>query len=161
MDAFGSALIALAMLVGVIGTLLPLIPGLPIAWGAALVYGLAAGFGGTGTIAFTLISVVAALGMIAAFVLPHRRVAATGVPRSTVIAGLVGGIIGFFVIPVVGLPLGAIAAVMAKETARTSDTSAAWATTKNMIVGFGLGVLLELSAALAIVAIWVAWVLID
>lgn len=161
MDAFGIALVALAMLAGLIGTLLPVIPGLPVVWGAALVYGLVAGFERTGTVAFTLITVVAALGMVAAFVLPHRRVAASGVPRSTVVAGLVGGIIGFFVIPVIGLPIGAIAAVMAKETARTSDTSAAWATTKNMIVGFGLGVLLELSAALAVVAIWVGWVLLD
>lgn len=161
MDAFGIALLALAMLAGVIGTLLPLLPGLPIVWGAALVYGLAAGFGGVGTVAFGLITVIAALGMVAAFTLPHRRVAAAGVPRSTVIAGLVGGIIGFFVIPVIGLPLGAIAAVMAKETARTSDTAAAWATTKNMIVGFGVGVLVELAAALAVVTIWVAWVLLD
>ena len=161
MDAFGIALIALAMLAGLIGTLLPMIPGLPVVWGAALVYGLAAGFGRTGTVAFTLITVVAALGMVAAFVLPHRRVAASGVPRSTVMVGLVGGIIGFFVIPVIGLPIGAIAAVMARETARTSDTSIAWATTKNMIVGFGYGVLLELSAALVVVAIWVAWVFFD
>lgn len=161
MDAFGIALIALAMLAGLIGTLLPVVPGLPVVWGAALVYGLAAGFGRTGTVAFTAITVVAALGMVAAFVLPHRRVAASGVPRSTVLAGLVGGVVGFFVIPVIGLPIGAVAAVMAKETARTSDVPAAWATTKNMIVGFGLGVLLELTAALAIVAIWVAWVLLD
>ena len=161
MDAFGIALIALAMLAGLIGTLLPMIPGLPVVWGATLVYGLAAGFGGVGTAAFATISVITVVGMIAAFALPHRRVAATGVPRSTVVAGLVGGIIGFFVIPVIGLPIGAIAAVMAKETARTSNTSAAWATTKNMIVGFGLGVLLELSAALAVVAVWVAWVLLD
>lgn len=161
MDAFGIALIAVAMLAGLVGTLLPVIPGLPIVWGAALVYGLAAGFEGIGTVAFSLITVVAALGMVAALVLPHRRVAASGVPRSTVVAGLLGGIVGFFVIPVIGLPIGAIAAVMAKETARTSDSSAAWATTKNMIVGFGFGVLLELGAALIVVAIWAGWVLLD
>ena len=161
MDPAGIALIALAMLVGVVGTLLPLLPGLPIVWGAALVYGVVAGFGGTGVVAFGLITAIAAGGMVAAFLLPHRRVAAAGVPRSTVVAGLVGGIVGFFVIPVIGLPIGAVAAVMAAETSRLSDTAAAWRTTKNMIVGFGLGLLLELAAALAIVALWVVWVLLD
>lgn len=161
MDGTGIALIALVMLVGVIGTLLPLLPGLPIVWGAALVYGLVEGFGGIGAVLFGVITVIAAGGMVAAFALPHRRVAAAGVPRSTIVAGLVGGIVGFFVIPVIGLPIGAVAAVMAKETARLSDTRAAWRTTKAMIVGFGLGVLLELAAALAIVALWVVWVLLD
>ncbi len=154
-------LVALGMLVGLVGTLFPFIPGLPIVWAAALAYGLGAGFGSIGTVAFSIISVLAVAGMVAAFALPHRRVAATGVPRSTVMAGVAGAVIGFFVIPVVGLVIGAIAAVMMAEYARTSDASVAWRGTKTLVVGFGLGVLLELATGIAMVGIWVVWVLLD
>jgi uncharacterized protein YqgC (DUF456 family) len=141
--------------------LLPLIPGLPIVWGAALVYGLGAGFDGVGTIAFIVISVLAVLGIVGGMVLPHRRMAAGGASRLTVWAGVAGGIVGFFVIPVVGLPVGAALAVYLVERARTSDASIAWQRTKSLIIGFGLGALLELAAGISMVGVWVAWVIAD
>lgn len=161
MDAFGVFLIALAMVAGLVGTALPLIPGLPVVWAAALVYGLAGGFGATGAIAFTIISLLAIVGVVAGLVLPHQRVAAGGAPRSTVLAGVVGAIVGFFVIPVIGLPIGGVTGIMLAEYARTSDRAAAWNSTKDMVVGFGLGILAELAAGVAMVFVWAAWVLLD
>lgn len=160
MDVNITALVALAMLAGLIGTALPLIPGLPVVWGAALIYGLVEGFGTTGTIAFGIISVIALAGMIAGIVLPHRRFAAGGAPRATMVAGVAGAIVGFFVIPVVGLVVGALAAIMLVEYRRTADTAAAWRSTKTMIAGFGVGILVELSAGIGIVLVWVIWVLV-
>jgi len=151
-------LVGLVMAIGLIGTMLPLLPGLPIIWGAALVYGLVTEFGAAGWIAFAAITALAVAGMVAGFVLPHRRAAAGGAPASTVAAGVGLGVIGFFVIPVVGLPLGAIAGVMLAEHARTHDWQAAWTTTKNLVIGFGIGVLVEFAAGLAMIACWVAWV---
>lgn len=159
MEASVTPLVALAMLAGLVGTALPLFPGLPLVWGAALVYGLVQGFGTTGTVAFVLITVIAVLGMAASIVLPHRRVAAGGAPRSTIVAGVAGAIVGFFVIPVLGLPLGAVAAIMLAEYRRTGDQTAAWRSTRTMIAGFGLGIVVELGAGLAIVVVWAIWVL--
>ena len=161
MDTGGLVLIALAMVVGLIGTALPLVPGLPIVWLAALVYGLVEGFGTTGTIAFGLITLLAVGGIVGGIVLPHRHVAAKGGERSSVLAGAVGAIVGFFVIPVIGLIIGGVVGIYAMEYRRTGDGAAAWATTKTLLVGFGLGVLLELSAGVLMVAIWVVWVLAD
>ena len=159
MDISVVLLIGLVMAVGLIGTLLPLLPGLPIVWAAALVYGLAEGFAGAGAIAFTLITLIAVTGIVAGFVLPHRRLAAKGAPLSTVAAGLVLGIIGFFVIPVVGLVVGAVGGVLLAERSRTGDWATAWVTTKDLLVGFGIGVAVEFAAGLAMIACWVAWVL--
>jgi uncharacterized protein YqgC (DUF456 family) len=159
MDAFGVVLIGLLMLLGLLGTLLPIVPGLPIVWGAALVYGLTAGFGGGGTVAFIVITVLAVLGIVGGIVLPHKRMASGGAARSTVWAGIAGGIVGFFIVPVIGLPLGAAVAVYLVERARTSDSSVAWGRTKDLIIGFGLGALLELGAGIAMVGVWVVWVL--
>jgi uncharacterized protein len=161
MDLAVVALIGLAMAVGLIGTLLPLLPGLPIIWAAALVFGLAEGFDRTGAIAFTLITLVGAAGVSAGLILPHRRVAARGAPASTVAAGVVLGIVGFFAIPVVGLVLGAVGGVLLAERARTGDWDVAWTTTKDLLVGFGIGVAVEFAAGLAMILCWVAWVLLS
>jgi uncharacterized protein YqgC (DUF456 family) len=161
MDLAVVALIALAMAVGLIGTLLPLLPGLPIIWAAALVFGLAEGFDRTGAVAFTLITLVGVAGVSAGLILPHRRVAARGAPASTVAAGVVLGIVGFFAIPVVGLVLGAVGGVLLAERARTGDWDVAWTTTKDLLVGFGIGVAVEFAAGLAMILCWVAWVLLS
>ena len=158
MDAFGIFLVALAMVVGVVGTVLPFLPGLPIVWAAALVYGIVAGFGTVGWISFALITLLAIIGMVLGFTLPHQRLGRGGAPRSTVLIGLIAGIIGFFVVPVIGLPLGAILGVLAAERVRTHDWDRAWASTKNLIVGFGLGAAVQLSAGMAMIVTWVVWV---
>lgn len=159
MDLGGLILTMVAMVVGLIGTALPLIPGLPIVWLAALVYGLVAGFGTTGAIAFTLITALAVAGIVGSIVLPHRHVAAQGGARSSVFGGVVGALVGVFAIPLVGLIVGGIVGIYAMEYRRTRDTATAWATTKTLLVGFGHGVLLELGAAILMIGIWVLWVL--
>jgi uncharacterized protein len=158
MDLAFVTLIGLIMAVGLFGTVLPLLPGLPIIWAAALVYGLAEDFDGAGLVSFVLITLLAVVGIIAGFVLPHRRVAAKGAPASTVAAGVVLGIVGFFAIPVIGLVLGAVGGVLLAERARTGDWATAWATTKELLVGFGIGVAIEFAAGLAMILCWVVWV---
>ena len=158
MDVALVTLIGLVMAVGLFGTLLPLLPGLPIIWAAALVYGLAEGFDGAGLVSFVLITLLAVVGIIAGFVLPHRRVSAKGAPASTVAAGVVLGMVGFFAIPVIGLVLGAVGGVLLAERARTGDWATAWTTTKELLVGFGIGVAVEFGAGIMMILCWVVWV---
>ena len=161
MNTGGVLLIALLMVAGLLGTIIPLIPGLPIVWGAALLYGLSAGFDGPGWPAIVIITLLAIGGMIAGVVLPHRRLASGGAPRTTVMAAVAGGIAGFFLIPIVGLLIGAVAAAYLAERERTGNGRDAWTSTKNLIKGFGLGILVELAAGMAMVAVWIAWVMLD
>ena len=57
-DTLLVAVVAIAMVMGLAGTVLPILPGLWLIWGAALVYGLVAGFGASGWVAMTLITAV-------------------------------------------------------------------------------------------------------
>ena len=149
------------MVVGIFGTVVPLLPGLPIVWAAALVYALLSDPGTTGWLAFAVITALAIAGLLLGTALPHRRVVAAGVPRSSVIAGVVLGVVGFFAIPVVGLPIGAAAGILVAEKRRLDDWSAALAATKSLLIGFGLGALLQFGAGVAMMAVWVVWVLVD
>ena len=161
MDGFTIFLIAVAMAVGLLGTLLPFLPGLPVVWAAALVYGLAKGFGPIGWVAFSLITVVGIGGLVLGTVLPHRRAASKGAPASTLLAAVVLGLIGFFVIPIVGLPVGAGLGVLLAERNRLGSWDLAWAATKDLMVGFGIGALVQFGAGMVMVLIWILWVIAD
>jgi len=152
-------LVALAMAVGVAGTVVPLVPGLGLVAAAALVYGVVEGFGTVGTVAFVAILALAAAGTAAGIVLPHRAAGGAGASRSSLLVGAAGAVVGFFVVPVVGLPLGGVLGIYLAERGRTGDHDAAWRTTGAALRGFGLAALAQLGAGLLMVAVWVAWVL--
>jgi uncharacterized protein len=153
--------VGLVMALGLLGTLLPFVPGLPLIWAAALVYGLVDGFTGVDWSAMVVISLLMIGGIISKIVLPQRRASASGAPRSTLIVGAVVGFLGFFTVPVVGLPLGALLGVLLAERRRTNDWSKALHSTTEVAVGFGLGTLVEMGAGIAMIACWIAWALLQ
>ena len=158
MSGWGIVLVAAAMAVGLVGTVIPVMPGLVLMWGAALVYGLVAGFNGVGVLAFGVITALLLGGTVLTYVMPHRAGVRGGVPRSSLRLGIVGAVVGFFVIPVLGLPIGGVLGVMAGEYQRLGDSAAAWRTTKTVVVGFVKAAIVELLVGLAILGVWIAWV---
>ena len=154
-------LVALGMAVGVVGTLVPLVPGLGLCWAAALVYGLVEGFETVGVVAFVAITALTAAGTVAGYVVPARVAGAAGAAKLSIVLGALAAIVGFFVIPVVGVIVGGVVGVYAGEYARTHDGSVAWRSTRATLTGFGLAALLQLGAAVAIAATWAIWTLAD
>jgi len=69
------------------------------------------------------------------------------------IAGVVG-IVGFFVVPVVGLVLGFVLGLWLAERARLGPGEA-WQSTRQALAAVGLSMLVEFAAALAIAVIWI------
>jgi uncharacterized protein len=153
------AVVALVMAIGAVGTVLPLVPGLGLAWLGALGYGLAEGFGAAGAALFAAITAVAAAGIVAGWVVPHRSARASGADPRSVWLGVAGAVAGFFLVPIVGLPLGGVAGIYVGEHLRTRDAAAAWRATRATLVGFGWAALVQLAAALLMIALWVVWVL--
>jgi hypothetical protein len=63
------------------------------------------------------------------------------------------GLIGFFVVPVVGLVLGFVLGIWLAERARLG-AGRAWPSTKQALTAVGLSVLVELAAGLGIAVVW-------
>jgi uncharacterized protein len=160
MDALGIGVAAAVMLVGLFGTVVPLWPGLLVIWVTGLVYGLSAGFGTVGLAAFGVMTALAIAGTVAKVVLPHRGGRAGGASGTSLAAGLAGAVVGAFVLPVVGIPVGAVAGVYLAERVRVSDPSEAWPATVGVLKGFGLGALVEFSLGVVMIATWAGWVLV-
>lgn len=161
MSGSGIALTALVMAIGLAGTIVPFWPGLVLIWGAALVFGLVDGFGATGVVALAVITVLLVVGTAAQFVMAHRSGAAGGAARSTLVLAGLAGIIGFFVVPVIGFFVAAVLAVLLLEQRRLGSWDAAWRVTWAVIRGFGIGVLVELGCGTLMVLTWVGWVLVS
>ena len=157
-DSVLTAVVAVAMAIGVVGTVVPVVPGLVLVWAAALVYGLSAGFGAVGAVAFTVITIVAVAGVVVGVVVPQRAAARGGAAQSSMWLGAALGVVGFFVVPVVGVVLGGVLGVLVGEAARTRDWSTAWNATVATVKGFGLAALAQFVAGIAMFAIWVSWV---
>jgi uncharacterized protein YqgC (DUF456 family) len=153
--------VGLLMALGLAGVILPFLPGLPIIWGAALLYGFLTDFGGLGWTAMAVITVLAALGMVASLMLPDRAGRGAGASRSTRLFAGALGLVGFFVVPVIGFPLGACLGVLLAQYRQTADLDGAVQSTVAVLKGFGAGLIAEFTAGFSMALVWVAWVLLD
>ncbi|MEV4532432.1 DUF456 domain-containing protein [Asanoa sp. NPDC049518] len=154
-------LCGVAMVIGVFGVVIPFLPGLLLTWASATAWAIFVGEGATRWGLLALVTVIAILGIVVKYAWPGRNLKRSGVPNKTLLLGGVLAIVGFFVIPVVGLVIGFVAGVWLAELARLGDTKQAWPSTKHAIKAAGLAMLVELGAALAIAIIWVAAVVVS
>jgi uncharacterized protein len=147
-------LVVLVMAVGLAGVLLPVLPGLLLVLAAGLWWTVADGGGGVRWTVFVLMAALFVAATIAKYALPARSARARGAPLSTLLIGAVGAVIGFFVIPIVGAPVGGVAGIYLAEYARLREPGPAWAATRAALVAIGIGVLIELAAGVLMVLVW-------
>jgi uncharacterized protein YqgC (DUF456 family) len=150
----GIVLVALAIAVGLVGILVPLLPGTVLVFGAILVWAL---FERT-TVAWVTLGIVAALlaaSLLVKYLWPMRRMKSADVGTLSLVAGAVLGIIGFFVVPVLGLVIGFVLGVYLAELAKRRDQRVAWTSTVHAIKGVALSVGVELAGGLLATVAWV------
>jgi uncharacterized protein YqgC (DUF456 family) len=150
----GIVLVALAIAVGLVGILVPLLPGTVLVFGAILVWAL---FERT-TVAWVTLGIVAALlaaTLLIKYLWPMRRMKSADVGTLSLVAGAVLGIIGFFVVPVLGLVIGFVLGVYLAELAKRRDQRVAWTSTVHAIKGVALSVGVELAGGLLATVAWV------
>lgn len=158
MSTAGQLLVGLVMLVGVVGVVVPVLPGLLLVWAAGLVWVWQDG-GGAGRVAVgVLLTVLLVVGTLAKYLLPARSASGAGAPRSTVALGALGAVVGFFVIPVVGVVVGGVVAVYLAELHRLRDGRAAGRSTWAVLRAVGIGMLVELATAVLMVGTWLVGV---
>jgi uncharacterized protein YqgC (DUF456 family) len=157
--ASGELLVALVMLVGVVGIVVPVLPGLALVWVAGLVWVWLDGAGPVRITVGVLLTVLLVVGTAAKYALPARSATGAGAPRSTLLLGALGAVLGFFLIPVVGVVVGGVGAVFLAELARLPDVRAAWRSTWAVLRAVGIGMLVELATAVLMVGTWTVGVL--
>ncbi|MFN8080292.1 MAG: DUF456 domain-containing protein [Kineosporiaceae bacterium] len=150
-----TVLAGVLIVAGLIGIVVPVLPGLLLSWAGVLVWALSLRTGAAWT-TLGIASAIMVLGTVIKYLVPGRTLREAGVPWSTLGLGTLLGIVGFFVVPVVGLFVGFVAGVYLGERVRLNDNSAAWPSTVAALRAVGLSMLIELLAGLLIAATWAA-----
>jgi uncharacterized protein YqgC (DUF456 family) len=145
--------LALVIALGVVGVLVPFLPGSALVGGAVLLWAAVTG-GATAWLLAAVALAVLVAGAVTKYAVPGRRLQAAGVPTRTLFLGGVVGVVGFFVVPVVGLVLGFLAGVFLAEWHRLGDPGRARTATGQAVRAVGVGMLIELGAALVAAAVW-------
>jgi uncharacterized protein YqgC (DUF456 family) len=146
---------AVLVLVGLVGILLPVVPGPVLVVGGIAVWAVPR----HDPVGWTVLAVavgLVALGAVAKYLLPGRRLRAAGVPWWSLAVGGVLGVVGFFVVPVLGLVLGFVLGVFLAERYRLGSTEAAWPSTRQALAAVGWSIMIELGAGLLATAAWIA-----
>lgn len=149
-----SIVVGLLMLVGLIGIVVPLLPGLLLVWAAVLVWASEAQTP-AGWVVLGIATALALTGSLLQYLLPGRRMAKAGVTTSSTVAGAALGVVGFFVIPVLGAFLGFALGIYLAERIKLGTHAAAWPSTKHALKAIGLSMGIELLTGLAIATTWV------
>jgi len=152
-----TGLTLIAMLTGLVGTVVPGLPGVLLMWGALIVYGFLIGFGGVGVVVVVIATLLSAAAVALGIILPKRLADESGASTKSQLAAVLGGIVGFFVIPVIGVPIGAIAGIAVAEYLDKEDWALAKESTIAVAKGFGLSALAQIATGFVILILWAGW----
>jgi uncharacterized protein YqgC (DUF456 family) len=148
------------MLIGLIGTVLPVIPGTILIFVAAFVYALVEGFQAVGWPTVVLLGVLTAVATTADIWVSSIGAKMGGASGWSVVVGLLGGLAGLIVFNLPGAILGAVLGVLLTEAVRVRDWKQVLKAGSGWVIGWVLSTILQLGIGLIMVAIFV-WQLVQ
>ena len=150
-----------ALLIGLLGLIVPVFPGLVIMWLGALVYALIQGAAGNMTgwdwFLFGLITVLMIVGSVADNLIIAYKMRDKYIPWSSILWAFAGGIVAsIFLTPIGGLIAAPVVLYLA-EMNRLKDRDAALASTKAYMIGWGWAFGVRFIIGLMIIGSWALW----
>lgn len=150
---------SLLVLVGLIGTVLPVIPGTILIFAGALLYALVDGFQVVGWPTLLVLGVLTVVATTADLWASSVGAKIGGASGWSVVIGLVAGLVGFVVFSLPGAIIGAVLGVLLTEIVRVGDWRQALKAGSGWVVGWILSTVVQLGIGLIMVAILVWQVL--
>lgn len=144
-DVIAAIAAVLLALVGIVGIIVPVLPGSITVAIALLVWAIFGG--GWAWLFFAVGVVIVGGGMISGWVLTKRGMDAKEIPNWPVLVGAAAGVVGIFVIPAFGLPIGFMIGLVISEYIRLKDWREALSTSWIAAKSLGIGMLIEFSCA--------------
>lgn len=153
-DFLPEILVGLAILVGLLGIVVPVLPGAILIGGAILVWAIITG-SATGWWVFGIAAALLIAAEVLQYVVAGKHMKKSEVPNSTIVLGGIAGVVGFFVVPVVGLFLFFAAAVFLVELWRLKDRGTAWRSTVAALQASALTIGIQMLGALGAATTWI------
>jgi uncharacterized protein YqgC (DUF456 family) len=155
--------VILAFVIGLLGTILPVIPGLIIVWLASLYYAaVVVGFDVFSPWVFALLTIIALVAGTSNIWLAALGAKTTGASWRTLVVGFIGSIAGTFLLPIplVGTIVGYAAGLVLSEYVRQGELRPAVKAAFGGMVGWGISTVVEFAGGvlmILLVATQVPW----
>jgi uncharacterized protein YqgC (DUF456 family) len=167
LQAFAFGLAVAFILIGIIGVIVPVLPGILLIWLTILAYAILERFQSIDWITFTMITLIALAAGTADIWMSLFGSKKGGASILSMVYGIVGAIIGFFalgiVAPLVGSLFGGIlgysAGVLLGQYQKQRDWNLAIKASLGGLAGWGVATAIQFSAGMFILAIFVWQVL--
>jgi uncharacterized protein YqgC (DUF456 family) len=156
-DVLVSILSGVLMLIGLLGTVLPVLPDLPLVWVAALGYGLLVGWGDHGALLFGLISVLGVIGILSEIWVSGAGARRGGASFLSTLGGIGLGLAGLLVAGPIGLVVGMLAGTFVLEYVRHQDVDLALRATLGIGLGYGVSIVVKFMLGTVMIGLWIVW----
>ena len=163
MTALLPVLAYVLMFLGLIGAIMPLLPGAPLIWLGVFVWGWANGFHAFGWPTLLVLAGLAALSWCSDLVVTTLVARKAGAGWLGVLAAIAGGVAGAFlggvIIPVagavIGTLIGAATAMLLIEYRAKRDWGLAWQAAGAYILGYVVSSIVQLAICLVMIGVFV------
>jgi len=152
-DILITVLAGILLVVAAVGTIYPILSGSLIAIVTLLLWAWAMG-SWPAWVAAIVGALICVVGWSASAVLTGRKLKQLQVPRWSILVAVVGGVVGMFLIPVVGLFVGFGVALLLSEWVRHGDLRQAWHYSVQTLKATGTGVLVEFLLVCLAASVW-------
>jgi hypothetical protein len=161
LDVVLQSLTLFFLLVGLLGLVIPVFPGLTVMWIATLVYAglqqIAKAMTVWDWILFSLITILMIVGNVIDNIIIARHVREKEVPWSSIILGFLAGLIAsLFFTPVIGI-VAAPAGLFLAELYRLKDRKTAFESTRAWMTGWGWSFAARFVIGMFMVIFWMLW----
>ncbi|OJY52284.1 DUF456 domain-containing protein [Pseudonocardia sp. 73-21] len=145
---------AVLIVVGIVGIVVPVLPGLVLV-AAGVAFWAVPRNDALGWSVLGIALAVIVVGSVVKYLVPGRKLRDAGVPGRSIALGAVLGIVGFFVVPVIGLFLGFVLGIYLAELARLKDNALAWPSTRGALGAVGWSIVIELVTGVLAAGVWI------
>jgi uncharacterized protein YqgC (DUF456 family) len=149
--------VALLVLAGLAGAVVPMLPGTPLILAGALLHAIANDFTPIGAGRLAILAVLAALGAVLGHLAAAAGVRRAGGSGWAIGGALIGTVIGLFTAPL-GLLLGPLVGAVAGEVLRTGRVQGSVRAGVGALLGMVLGAAAHVAVAFVMVALFAWWV---
>jgi uncharacterized protein YqgC (DUF456 family) len=141
---------------GVIGAMLPVLPGPMLIWLGALLWAWADHFQRVGWPTLTILALLGIVGGGAEYWMSALGARKGGASWQGLLAGIILGLVGFVVFSLLGAIVGVLLGILAVETWRAGGLKPALKSSGGFLIGYVLSSAVQVSLSLIMVAVF-AW----
>lgn len=145
---------ALFMLMGLVGIILPIFPGIPIMWILAFVYGAIGGFTDLSLAEFSVLSILMGSSLLVDYFSGFLGAKLGGASLRSLGIGMIGLLIGMVLLPPLGGIIGLFLGILISEVRNYQDPHKALRAATGGVIGSLTGILVNLGIGIGFIVLF-------